>query len=165
MTTPFLVTKSPKSIGIALLLTFLFGPIGLLYASVSGGLIMIFTPIFILLLLIFGGSQNNLVLVDSSLGLIIIFALSYWLINIIWAVIGVIDYNKKIEDDAIGQLELWNMLHEKDQNQFVININQKSPNITSSGQGTTVSSKPNLQDWAKNNPGKSINDYYSKFGR
>ena len=165
MTTPFLVTKSPKSIGIALLLTFLFGPIGLLYASVSGGLIMIFTPIFILLLLIFGGSQNNLVLVESSLGLIIIFALSYWLINIIWAVIGVIDYNKKIEDDAKGQLELWNMLHEKDQNQFVININQKSPNINSSGQGTTLSSKPNLQDWAKNNPGKSINDYYSKFGR
>jgi hypothetical protein len=165
MTTPFLVTKSPKSMGIALLLTFLFGPIGLLYASVSGGLIMIFTPIFILLLLIFGGSQNNLVLVGSSLGLIMIFALSYWLINIIWAVLGVIDYNKKIEDEARGQHELWNMLHEKDQNQYIININQKSPDINTSGQEASMLAKPNLQDWLKNNPNKTINDYFIKFGR
>jgi hypothetical protein len=165
MTTPFLVTKSPKSIGIALLLTFLFGPIGLLYASVSGGLIMIFTPIFILLLLIFGGSQNNLVLVGLSLGLIIIFALSYWLINIIWAVISVSSYNKEIEDENNRQFELWDKLHEKDQNQYVININQKSPDINTSGQEASMSAKPNLQDWLKNNPNKTINDYFIKFGR
>jgi len=165
MATSFLVTKSPKSIGIALLLTFLFGPIGLLYASVSGGLIMIFTPIFIFLLLIFGGSQNNLVLVGSSFGLLIIFALSYWLINIIWAVTSVINYNKKIEDEAHGQLEFWNIMHEKDQNQYVININQKSPDINASGQVANMSTKPNLQDWLKNNPNKTINDYFIKFGR
>ena len=46
MTTPFLVTKSPKSIGIAILLTILFGPLGLFYASVSGALIMLLAPIF-----------------------------------------------------------------------------------------------------------------------
>lgn len=165
MTTPFLVTKSPKSIGIAILLTILFGPIGLFYASVSGGLIMTITPIFLFLLLIVGTLQDNSILVGWSSGLLIIFALTYWLINIIWAVISINSYNEKIEDDSNRQFELWNSLHEKDQSQFVININQKSPNINSSGQGTTLSSKPSLQDWAKNNPGKSINDYYSKFGR
>lgn len=165
MTTPFLVTKSLKSIGIAILLTFLFGSIGLFYASVSGGLIMTLTPIFLFLLLFVGTLQDNSILVGWSSGLLIIFVLTYWLINIIWAVISVNSYNEKIEDDAKRQFELWNSLHEKGQSQFVINVNQKSPNINTSGQGTTLSSKPNLQDWAKNNPGKSINDYYSKFGR
>jgi hypothetical protein len=47
----------------------------------------------------------------------------------------------------------------KDQNQ------QKSPDLNISRQGTfEVSAKPNLKEWLKNNPGKRINDYYSKFG-
>jgi hypothetical protein len=165
MTAPFLITKSPKSIGIALLLTFLFGPIGLFYASVSGGLIMTLTPILLFLLVIFGTLQDNFILVGWSSGLLIIFALTYWLINIIWAVISVNSYNKELEYEAKRQFELWNRIHEIDQNQYAININQKSPNINTSKQGTTLPSKPNLQDWLKNNPGKSINDYFSRFGR
>ena len=165
MTTPFLVMKSPKSIGIAILLTILFGPIGLFYASISGALIMIFTPIFLLLLLIIADSQDNSVLMGWSLGLSIIFALTYWLINIIWAVLSVRSYNEEIEEDAKRQFELWNSLHEKDQNQFLINTNQKSTDKDTSGQGAIVSAKPNLKDWLKNKRGKTINDYFSRFGR
>ena len=165
MTTPFLVTKSPKSIGIAILLTILFGPIGLFYASVSGAIMMILAPIFLLLLLVFGVSQDNSVLTNLSLGLLIFLALTYWLISIIWAVISVNSYNKEIEDENNRQLALWESLHNKDQNQIVINVNQDSNKLNKSGQGITMSSKPSLQEWAKNNPSKSINDYYSKFGR
>ena len=82
MTAPFLVTKSPKSVGIAILLTFLLGPIGLFYASVSGGLIMTFTPIFLFLLAFVGLFQENALLLGWSVGLLIIFAVTFWLINI-----------------------------------------------------------------------------------
>ena len=162
---PYIVTKSPKSIGIAILLTFIFGPIGLFYASVSGGLIMTFGPIFLFLLLILGIAQDNSVLTGWSLSLLVIFTLTYWLINIIWAVISVRNYNKRIEENAEKQLELLSRVQEKDQNQFVANTNQNSPDIKASNNDTNeVSTKPNLQDWLKNNRGKTINDYFSKFG-
>ena len=165
MAAPFIVTKSSKSIGIAILLTFLFGPIGLFYASVSGGLIMTFTPVFLVLLLIGGILQENSILVLWSSGLLIFFILTFWLINIIWAVLSVRNYNEKIEDEARRQLELWNRLREKDQTRVVINTNQNSPEINISGQRANVSAIPNLQEWLRKNPGNTINDYYSKFGR
>ena len=34
-----IIAQSPKSMGLALILSFLFGPLGLLYATVKGGLI------------------------------------------------------------------------------------------------------------------------------
>ena len=125
MTAPFFVTKSPKSIGIAILLTILFGPIGLFYASVSGALIMILVPIIPILLLVFGFSQDNSVLMNLSLGLLLFFALTYWLISIIWAVISVNSYNKEIEDVNKRQFELWDRHYEKDQKQIVINVLHK----------------------------------------
>jgi len=100
MTAPFLVTKSTKSVGIAILLTFLFGPIGLFYASVSGGLIMTFTPISLFLLVLVGLIQENSLLLGWSVVLLIIFAVTFWLINIIWATVSVMSYNKEIEEDA-----------------------------------------------------------------
>jgi len=166
MTAPFLVTKSHKSIGIAILLTFLFGPIGLFYASVTGGLIMTFTPIFAALLLVAGLFQKNLLLLGWSFGFLLFFALTFWLINIIWAVSGVLSYNKEIDDDAKSNLDLWNSLHQKRHDQVVININQKSIDTDFSTQRTLeVSSPPPLQDWLKSNPGKTINDYFSKHGK
>lgn len=126
MTTPYFVTKSPKSVGIAILLTFLFGPIGLFYATVTGGLIMTFTPIVLFVLAIVGLFQDNSLLLGWSLGLLIIFALTFWLINIIWAVISVSSYNAEIEEEAKRQYDLWNRHHEIAPNQFVVNISQKS---------------------------------------
>lgn len=36
-----IILDQPKSVGVALILKILFGPLGLLYASVAGGLILI----------------------------------------------------------------------------------------------------------------------------
>ena len=166
MTTPFLVTKSTKSVGIAILLTFLFGPIGLFYASVTGGLIMTFTPIILVLLALVGLFQENALLLGWSVGLLIIFAVTFWLINIIWATISVLSYNQEIEEDSKRQLAMWNRHNQANPNQFVVNITQKTSDLNTSGRETIeVSTKPNLQDWLRSNPGKSINDYFTKFGR
>ena len=164
MTTPYLITKSPKSIGVALLLTFLFGPFGLLYASVWGGLIMILFPVILAALLITGALHNSLAIAALSLNLIIVFAMLYWLILIIWAIVSVNAYNNEIKEEAKKQMDLWDRLHEKDQTKNTINLNQKSPNIESTSK-VTMPKKPSFQEWAKNNPGKSINDYYGEFGR
>lgn len=165
MTTPFLVTKSTKSVGIAILLTFLFGPIGLFYASVTGGLIMTFTPIILFLLALVGLIQENSLLLGWSFGLLIIFAVTFWLINIIWAVISVLSYNQEIEEDSKRQLAMWNSHNQTNPNQFVVNITQKTSDLNTSGRETIeVATKPNLQDWLRSNPGKTINDYFTKFG-
>jgi hypothetical protein len=164
MTAPFFVTKSPKSIGIAILLTLLFGPIGLFYASVSGGLVMTITPIFLVILFLYGLGMEYAALVEWSLILIIIFLSTFWLINIIWAVISVNIYNKKIEDEAKRQFEIWNSLNGRDQNIYVQNIYQKPSELSASGQEALPPVKPNLQEWLKKNPGRTINDYFMKYG-
>lgn len=38
---PVIVVQETRSVGVALLLTFLFGPLGMLYSTISGALIMI----------------------------------------------------------------------------------------------------------------------------
>jgi len=70
-----IVLGKQKSAGVAFLLTFLFGPLGLLYASVTGGIIM----------MLLGGIVGFLTL---GLGLIPI-----WIICIIWAMISVNNSN------------------------------------------------------------------------
>jgi hypothetical protein len=165
MTAPYLTTKSPKSIGIAILLTILFGPIGLFYASISGALIMIFAPILFLVLFLIGVLQENTTLMNLSAGILLVFALTYWLLCIIWAIISVNEYNKEIENENRRQFELWDSIYGKDQKQVVINVSRDSPKISISGKVAAASSKPSLQEWAKNNPGRSINDYYAKYGK
>ena len=39
------VVVSPKSVGISILLTFFFGPLGMLYSTVAGGLIMLLVSV------------------------------------------------------------------------------------------------------------------------
>lgn len=72
------VAKSPKSLGIALLLTFLFGPVGLLYSTVKGGVIMIVVAI---------------VLGFLTLGLS---CLVVWPVTIVWSYLAVKNYNKAL---------------------------------------------------------------------
>ena len=38
---PYIVVRAPKSVGVAILLTLLFGPLGMLYSTVPGALIML----------------------------------------------------------------------------------------------------------------------------
>ena len=65
--TTYVVVKSQKSVGLAIILAFLFGPLGMLYSTVTGGIVM-----FIINLLAF--------LFTAGIGLIIT-----WPIGIIWA--------------------------------------------------------------------------------
>ncbi len=167
MTAPILVTRSTKSVGIAILLTFLFGPIGLFYASVSGGLIMTFAPILLFLLFLDGLFQQDFLLVAWSAGLLIVFSSTFWLISIIWAAISVRSHNQEIEENARLQLEIWNRYHNGTPNHVVVNINSQNASEASTfgRKEVVVSAKPGISEWLKHNPGKTINDYFALFGK
>lgn len=73
-----IITQAPKSMGLALILTFLFGPLGLLYANVRDGLIMICISIAVAFL---------------TLGFGLIFV---WIGSMVWAYMDVEKYNKAL---------------------------------------------------------------------
>ena len=73
-----IVTRSTKSVGIGLLLTFIFGPIGMLYGTVWGGFIMLVV---------------NLVIGIPTFGLGLLFT---WPIQLIWVALSIRSYNKKM---------------------------------------------------------------------
>jgi hypothetical protein len=69
------VNVSPaKSVGVALLLTFLFGPLGMLYSTVSGALVMI-------LIAVFGGMLVGFV--TLGFGWLAFYPI-VWITSIIW---------------------------------------------------------------------------------
>lgn len=76
-----IVTK-PKSTVVAFILTFLFGPLGLLYVSVVGGLVMIIAAIISFFLL-------------PLIGPIIT-----WIISMVWGVVGAMQSNNQINQAA-----------------------------------------------------------------
>lgn len=77
-----IVLGKQKSVGVAFLLAFFFGPLGLLYASVVGGIVML------ILGLIIG-------IVTLGLGLIFV-----WIGCIIWAVVAANNANNKMANTA-----------------------------------------------------------------
>ncbi len=72
------ITRSPKSQGIGLILTFLFGSLGLFYASVVGGIIMLIVEVVVAVLTL-------------GIGLI-----ATHFVCLIWSLIAVSNYNKKL---------------------------------------------------------------------
>jgi hypothetical protein len=76
------VLAKQKSVATALLLSFFFGPLGLLYASVAGGIVMILLSIIIGIF---------------TVGIGLIFT---WIVSIIWAVLAVQMSNKKTAQRA-----------------------------------------------------------------
>ena len=83
-TTKFIAVGKEKSMVVALILTFLFGPLGLLYATVPGALILLVLTIIIGFFTL-------------GIGFIV-----GWLASMIWAVISVNSNNSKIKS-ALGQ--------------------------------------------------------------
>lgn len=96
----YVIVKSTKSTGVAILLTILLGPIGLFYASVAGGLVMTLTPLFLFVLMIIGMFGDSTILFTSSFMLLIFLAMTAWLISIIWAVVAVGNYNRDLLENA-----------------------------------------------------------------
>ncbi len=76
--TNVIITRSPKSQGIGCILTFLFGSLGLFYASTIGGFIMILIEVVVGVLTL-------------GIGLI-----ATHIVCIIWSLIAVGNYNKKL---------------------------------------------------------------------
>lgn len=73
-----IVIRQPKSQGLGLLLTFLLGPIGLLYATTLGGLIL--APLaFLIGIFTFG-----------------IGALITWPLAVLWSIIAISRHNRKL---------------------------------------------------------------------
>lgn len=72
------VTTSTKSMGVAIILTVLFGPLGMLYSTILGGIIMLVIGV-------------PLVLITFGLGIVIT-----WPICIIWAAVATSSFNKKL---------------------------------------------------------------------
>ena len=151
-----------KSLGLAVVLTLFFGPLGLFYASVSGGLIMCLSPFILGGILIFGALAESDFLVFSSFLLMMIFAISYWVICIIWSVTAVNEHNREVDEREREAELIRYMTYPKASDaapQFSNNTihihTQESPKIPD---------KPTLQEWKRNNPNGSINDYYRIHG-
>lgn len=73
-----IVTRSPKSMGVSLILTFLFGPFGMFYSTILGGVIMLIVDIVVGIL---------------TFGIGLIFT---WIIQMVWAAISTSMYNSKL---------------------------------------------------------------------
>ena len=77
------IARSPKSVGLSLILTILFGPLGMLYANVVHGIIMI------VLAFIIG-------VITLGFGAVIT-----WPISIIWGYLDVKSYNRKLLEGKV----------------------------------------------------------------
>lgn len=160
MTAPFILVKSYKSAGIAILLTILFGPIGLFYASVTAGLTMtVFVPILLLSIVLLA-YHTDVVLLDYSLIVVFFVGIFYWLICLIYAVTAVQAYNRKIEEEYERLQKIHN-----DTKQSIQSVSSFQKLDNSYPVYNTNTHSPNIQDWMKENPGKGINDYFIKFGK
>lgn len=72
------VVSSTKNVGIAIILTVLFGPLGMLYSTITGGIVMFVISLIVGILTL-------------GLGLIVT-----WPICIIWAAVAANNYNKRL---------------------------------------------------------------------
>jgi hypothetical protein len=76
--TTVVTVAQPKSVGVALLLTFFFGPLGMLYSTVSGALIMLGISFF-----------GGLVVGIATLGLAwVVWGPAVWLTSMIWGCVA-----------------------------------------------------------------------------
>jgi hypothetical protein len=83
-----IIVGKQKSVGVAFILAFFFGPLGLLYASVTGGIVMIILGVIISI-------------VTLGFGLIVV-----WIVCIIWAIVAANSANSKITAAAGANINL-----------------------------------------------------------
>ncbi|HEX6042043.1 hypothetical protein [Longimicrobium sp.] len=76
--TPVVIVNERKSVGLAALLAFFFGPLGMAYATVGGAIAMCFISLF-------------LMVVTMGLGLFIT-----WPISVLWAVHAAQEHNRRV---------------------------------------------------------------------
>ena len=78
-----IMINKQKSVGLAFIFALFFGPLGLLYASITGGIIMFLVNLVLLFIL-------------PGVGLVI-----SWIICIIWAVIAAQNTNQSVPQNIV----------------------------------------------------------------
>jgi hypothetical protein len=87
-----------KSMGMALILVLFFGPVGLLYSSVLGGLVLLGLPVCLLILATsIGSHMGNTQAAGSLIALVFVLLIPEWIVSLIWAAIAVSGHNRRIE--------------------------------------------------------------------
>ena len=81
-----MMAGAPKSVLVAFLLTFLFGPLGMFYSTVVGGVVMLLVA---------------LVAIPLTIG---VGALIVWPISIIWGCVAASQYNSRIGAQTMTQI-------------------------------------------------------------
>ena len=111
----YIITRPVKSRGVAALLIFLFGPLGMFYSTITGALIMIFV---ILPFVIWAA------LITSGLGLILV--PFYYLACLIWAIQAANNHNRKIiMDSALINKNIHNQLYNLSAENSTLSIQNK----------------------------------------
>jgi amino acid transporter len=159
------VVKSTKSVGIGILLTFLLGPIGLFYSSVWGGIIMTFCPIIvgsIFLLGLYSGSELLQIMAGVT---ILVYLVLWWLICIIWSVIAVNHYNRRIMKKSTYNIPFYPRSTSTESPSYLESYTQQltSRQTSQLPEQNLNNNAQNIQTWLKANPNKGINDYYMTF--
>jgi len=152
-----------KSVGLSIVLTLIFGPLGLFYSTIKGGLIMTLTPFLFLILFLGGVFSGNTFLFATSFLFLIIFALSYWIICVIWSITAVNNFNNSLlESKRHLEHEVFQRHTEKSNENYQIKNNIEKDNLLPKEEINT--GQPSFQEWKKTNPYSSINDYYKTYG-
>ena len=79
---PVVIVSSTKNVGIAILLTVFFGPLGMFYSTIAGAIIMGILSLIVAVL-------------TAGLGLVIT-----WPISILWGALAATAHNKKLLESA-----------------------------------------------------------------
>ena len=158
-----------KSVGLAIILTIFFGPIGLFYASVSGALFLILgIPLIIGIYFGVGLINVDYTIIFSSIVVLIVFLVFEWLISIIWSVVAVNNYNKNL----IRKSENKNHIHTENSKPNQYNqtpeirenrVNRRPDSDYMPKNSDKPKDIPTLEEWLKF-PGRSENGYNLKFG-
>lgn len=128
-----------KNLVAALLLSLLLGPLGLFYSSTIGGFLLTFIPAGIILLLL----RDSEHIIAGFLFFYYFAAWGIWPLSIAWAAISTLIYNKKVDKAQNEYDELVSMYP----TQHEISISQNDVQMI---------------EWLKENPNKTIQDYYKK---
>ena len=86
------VAVNSKSVGIAFILILFFGPLGMLYSTIKGGVVMLILPIPIFIIMFTRAISGNL----DGIALGLIFFIFYWVICLVWGVTAVNSYNNNL---------------------------------------------------------------------
>jgi hypothetical protein len=142
--------------GLSFLLILVFGPIGLFYSSVIGGLVMCFGPLFVIGYALLTGSFDGLFLFAVA------YAVLGYVICFIWGMVAVSNYNRRLYMNQ-HQYSVPTSTYPEYQSAYG-KIEQQPQAITEGIINNNNSGKPSVAEWQKQNPGKGINDYFNHFG-